>query len=99
MRQARPLDMEKGGAQVTTLNSRPTRCAPSSDTNDVIVSGYVKRTPGRRGVWLLIVPRCPFCSRKHTHGSPRGLDTTEEHRLSHCRDGGRPYVIRVSEAA
>lgn len=72
---------------------------PSSATNEAIVSGYVKRTPGKRGVWLLIVPTCPYCGRKHTHGAPYGLDTIEEHQLSHCRDGGKPYVIVVSEAA
>lgn len=35
--------------------------------------------------WLAIVPRCPYCSTRHTHGA--GKDgTTLGHRTAHCAD-------------
>lgn len=44
----------------------------------------------------LVVVRCPYCRRKHTHGWPLG-QTAIGHRLAHCYDRwarpGRGYRI------
>ena len=90
-------DKTKGGARATTPVRRPTTNAPSSAAVAPIVRGRVK--PARGGGHLLIVPRCPYCRRRHVHGAPRGAETDRENRLSHCLDGGKPYRIVVGAEA
>jgi hypothetical protein len=36
-----------------------------------------------------LIVRCPYCHLHHVHGSAGGHGL----RLSHCRDGARPYVL------
>ncbi|MGO1054524.1 hypothetical protein [Crossiella sp. CA198] len=70
-------------------------------TLDVVPRLPALLTPGRRGTWLLVVARCPFCHKRHTHRAEHGPATGETSRLSHCLDGGQPYrlVPTTREAA
>ncbi|MDX3099702.1 hypothetical protein [Nonomuraea angiospora] len=82
----------------STSQARPDVDATTNATNTPIVAtGRLLPPNGRRSPhWLLTIDRCPICSRRHTHGAPAGPDTTEIRRLSHCQNGGKPYVVRVA---
>jgi hypothetical protein len=43
----------------------------------------VRRVRDRRGD-LLVVPRCPFCAKRHTHGAANKPCGSLHHRLVHC---------------
>lgn len=53
----------------------------------------VSVTIDRRGVRLVVV-RCPFCSRQHTHGWPPESEDVGT-RLAHCGGVARVYRIEA----
>jgi hypothetical protein len=62
-----------------------------ADTPAAVIEKVVRL---RREQHDLLVVRCPFCDRRHTHGSAGGHGL----RLSHCRDGAKPYrLVRAGE--
>lgn len=77
--------------------NRPNASTPSSATSGPIVApGRLVPPHNNRQHFLLVVTRCPFCRRKHTHGAPDGLATREERRISHCVSvESRTYRILV----
>lgn len=94
-----PPDKPKGGAPLH-LAHRPNDSAASPTatiTTPIIAHGRIVRA--RSGSWLLVVDRCPFCRRKHTHGAPAGPEMREERRVSHCAGTARPYRVIVSGGA
>ena len=48
---------------------------------------------------LWIVPRCPWCGKRHTHGAGRPQDNPQDflgHRIAHCSNNialGRGYDL------
>ena len=86
-------DKTKGGAPGRHPEHRPNASVAATATIAVpIVQGRLR--PARGGAWTLIV-QCPYCKGRHLHGVPKGAQTREERRLSHCVGGARPYRIRV----
>ena len=58
---------------------------------------YIKLAQYRREVDKIIVPHCPFCGKKHSHGAADSEIRVGAlvARLSHCVGGGKPYEIEV----
>ena len=56
-----------------------------------------------RGGYLWVIPRCPFCRRKHTHGGGATGEDPRAYlggRVAHCGTGEwREYVLVEQEAA
>jgi len=38
------------------------------------------------GIWDLIIPLCPYCGKRHTHGGGDGSVPFYGPRVSHCRN-------------
>ncbi len=62
--------------------------------NTKIARCYLKEA---KTVRLWIVPRCPWCGKRHTHGAGCTQDNPLDflgHREAHCLNGsGRDYVL------
>lgn len=50
-----------------------------------------------RGTRLLIIKKCPYCGKKHTHGGGDAIQPVEKflgHRISHC-DFEKGYILQL----
>lgn len=84
---------ENGPAKLVAAQATVT----DPETTPHVAGRLAKR---RDGGWSLIVDRCPFCAKAHTHGAPGGLDTRETSRVSHCHlVASRTYRIVVGGPA
>lgn len=75
---------------MTTQNTTPT------DANETIAEAVL--TKGR-DCWLWVVPTCPLCGGKHTHGGGSYQDDPREmlgHRIAHCGTGGDYHLVERS---
>lgn len=81
-------DKTKGGApgRHPEHRQRSQVAATATIITAPIVTGELRRARG--DAWNLVVPKCPYCSARHVHGAPDGLQTREERHLSHCVGGG-----------
>lgn len=61
---------------------------------DTIFAAVVARL-GRRGIWALTVPLCPYCGRMHQHGGGGdGPSPFLGSRAAHCdKSQGRSYEL------
>jgi hypothetical protein len=64
-------------------------------TETPIVPVVARREPS--GQWTLTVPRCPFCTKRYTHGGGRGREPDAGPRLSHCLENAQEYWLVVEE--
>lgn len=62
-------------------------------TKNTIFAPTVARM-GRRGIWSLTVPSCPYCGKTHHHGGGEGPSPAFGPRAAHCDTAqGRSYEL------
>ncbi|MEF9904773.1 hypothetical protein [Streptomyces sp. P9-A2] len=96
------MTTEKTNAPAATgANEEDQLMTGSSDTvPDPVALCRPKRTRtiGGGHVWLLVIRRCPFCRRSHTHGGGSGDEPFYGHRTSHCTTApGGGYWLKPTE--